>query len=512
MEIDMNITFGILYHFLQKNYQVKTNLTPDSDYVIRKLRIWNGETPEKEVLYLSSSLPDNLHVWTDCCCLFLDKKKDPTGWKGCYIQFPVEEEEPSNMFTAINILNEIMERFNEWMLFRTEGDLSVLLNNFEKMTGWPAIVVDRHLHFIALSRNFSKTAGWFTDQSPSDMPMDFLNTLMTDENFKNAINEEEPFFYSYSETPEASHEIASCYNIRLNGKYKARVLIQTPDNHRYIGQKALTKALAEKAADMMAADRQMLNRIENYEFYQMLKSLLHGQKDRTFDLKERLAVRGWSTEHRYQVMLFSFMEAGNGTVTPDYYEKRIEAIEGDCAAIAADEGICCIRNLSLTTAEEQDIRQMHAVFLRENLCKSASSQIFHNLADLSTYYIEAQIALQLGSSSGRTEWHYQFEDYQLTYLLKSASGLLSPRELLHPAYRILEAYDQEKHARLLETALAYMKSNFNVTKAAELLEIHRTSMLFRLDRIEKLTGFDWNNWKELLHLSLSFALTENRKQ
>lgn len=53
--------------------------------------------------------------------------------------------------------------------------------------------------------------------------------------------------------------------------------------------------------------------------------------------------------------------------------------------------------------------------------------------------------------------------------------------------------------------------NLSLTDSAswdirQALFIHRTTLLFRLQRIELLTGLNWENWEDRIHLAMTFEL------
>lgn len=55
----------------------------------------------------------------------------------------------------------------------------------------------------------------------------------------------------------------------------------------------------------------------------------------------------------------------------------------------------------------------------------------------------------------------------------------------------------------------YMNHRYNVTATARALFIHRTTLLFRLQRVERLTGIDWDNWEERLWIGITLELLKS---
>ncbi|WP_416386792.1 helix-turn-helix domain-containing protein [Blautia producta] len=78
----------------------------------------------------------------------------------------------------------------------------------------------------------------------------------------------------------------------------------------------------------------------------------------------------------------------------------------------------------------------------------------------------------------------------------------------HPALSVLDRYDCRNHTELKKTLKEYLNCERNYVKTAARLYIHRNSLLYRLKRIEELTGIDLDNEEIRLHLMLSYLLEE----
>jgi DNA-binding PucR family transcriptional regulator len=72
------------------------------------------------------------------------------------------------------------------------------------------------------------------------------------------------------------------------------------------------------------------------------------------------------------------------------------------------------------------------------------------------------------------------------------------RELIEP----LLAHDLERRSDLVRTLRVYFASGANASEAADRLFLHRNSMLYRLARIQRLTGLDLKDPRAGLVLQL----------
>ena len=73
----------------------------------------------------------------------------------------------------------------------------------------------------------------------------------------------------------------------------------------------------------------------------------------------------------------------------------------------------------------------------------------------------------------------------------------------------LEDYDRERGSDLVRTLAVYFDAGENASEAAERLFLHRNSLLYRLERIQNLTGLDLKDPEVRLALRLGL-LTSKR--
>ena len=66
----------------------------------------------------------------------------------------------------------------------------------------------------------------------------------------------------------------------------------------------------------------------------------------------------------------------------------------------------------------------------------------------------------------------------------------------------LVVHDRERRSDLVRTLKVYFDAGSNASEAADRLFLHRNSMLYRLARVEKLTGLDLKDPRARLALQL----------
>jgi len=90
------------------------------------------------------------------------------------------------------------------------------------------------------------------------------------------------------------------------------------------------------------------------------------------------------------------------------------------------------------------------------------------------------------------------ETERLLQELARGRALQPFRALVEP----LVEYDRERRSDLVKTLKVYFEAGANASEAADRLFLHRNSLLYRLSRVEKLTGLDLKDPRARLALQL----------
>jgi purine catabolism regulator len=126
------------------------------------------------------------------------------------------------------------------------------------------------------------------------------------------------------------------------------------------------------------------------------------------------------------------------------------------------------------------------------------------LADWPVTYVQAVQAMQLGERLKLTNQFVEFNSlgiYRLLYDLEDQPGV---RRFTDEIMRPLAEYDAQNRGSLVKTVEAYFTHHGNISQTAESLFVHRNTLLYRMERIQELTGLhlDQANMRLALHLSL----------
>ena len=105
-------------------------------------------------------------------------------------------------------------------------------------------------------------------------------------------------------------------------------------------------------------------------------------------------------------------------------------------------------------------------------------------------------------------WLYKFNDYILPYVLEMATIDLQPSMLCEPHLLALLEHDQKNKTDFYSTLRIYLENERNITQTTKVLFVHRSTLLYRLKKIESLIKVDLNKASVRFHLLLSYELLD----
>lgn len=153
-----------------------------------------------------------------------------------------------------------------------------------------------------------------------------------------------------------------------------------------------------------------------------------------------------------------------------------------------------------------EVRQQLATRTPSGLVASGISRPQENLRNLREAYREAKDAVSIAHELGDTEKTTFYGDLKLYKLLLALKerNLEHLRRFYDDTLGPLVEHDNRKQSDLVRTLTGFFEANGNLAKAAQDLDVHRNTLVYRLDRIAELTELDLNDADNrlILHLSL----------
>lgn len=180
-------------------------------------------------------------------------------------------------------------------------------------------------------------------------------------------------------------------------------------------------------------------------------------------------------------------------------------------SVIYEDNIVIVLNHNEKHPYSQDEYNKINSFLLKNNMMGAVSQCFHDISLLKKYYEQSLKALQLGSGSETEKILYNYSDYILLHLIDTLSDCGDLMDYCHPALFKLIHYDKINKTSLTLDLYLYIRNSLRKAITAKELHIQRSSLLYRLDKIENIMDVKLEDRETLFHLELSYELLNHAR-
>ncbi|KKB44863.1 PucR family transcriptional regulator [Bacillus thermotolerans] len=129
-----------------------------------------------------------------------------------------------------------------------------------------------------------------------------------------------------------------------------------------------------------------------------------------------------------------------------------------------------------------------------------------NLKGFEQSYEHAKMALEIGRRKKGPGHRTMYENTRIDRVLLEIARNENMKEVVMSTIEPLIRYDSQRNMDLIETFSTYNRCNGNVSQTARILNLHRQSLLYRLRKIESLTGLALIDPDDLFLLELSIKI------
>ncbi|MEL6404007.1 MAG: helix-turn-helix domain-containing protein [Chloroflexota bacterium] len=233
-------------------------------------------------------------------------------------------------------------------------------------------------------------------------------------------------------------------------------------------------------------------------------------------LSTRANQAGFNPDTNYMVVVFRAMTEGGQTLPLDSFislvrddmgRRQINGAAGQYVdVIVALYPIDKPENIVRIRTAIEELREHLAMRTASGLVAAGISRPCIGLGELRDAYREAKDAVGIAHELGdfeKTTFYGDLKLYQLLLALKERN-LDTMNRFYEETLGPLVEHDERKQSDLLRTLNGFFESNGNLAQAAKDLDVHRNTLVYRLDRISELTDLDLNDSDNrlILHLSL----------
>lgn len=425
-----------------------------------------------------------------------------------YIQVALENLEEIAEF--MNDMQEIFDTADGWErkihdLMLEHAGMERLLQVTSEFLQNPLTVIGLDFTFVAEagSKYLPPRARLYTDEG---LNVEYVNALLQNETYREmADTHETVMFPAY---------ISGCRSMNRN------LFVDEKATHRLIltecrveitqGVICVLDILSEKLEFLLAHEEEETDPDRDIE--QIFVRVL---SDRTADymqISRELGELGWGGNHEYMCLILQITYLNQQNLSTKAISRYIKKKLGDSVSFLYQDEIVVFFDLTRLGMNQEEVAGKLVYFIRDTYLKAGYSRVMTGHMNLRRQYVQAKTALDVGSRKKPYLWIHYFSQVAMTYILEQATKRLPGTMICHEGLLELKKHDEENQTQYMETLRVYLEQHLSATQAARELFIHRSTFLYRLDRIREILQSDLDDPEEIFYLELSFRLLEQEEE
>ena len=410
---------------------------------------------------------------------------------------------------VMNDLQQIFDLCDDWdrkvsALLTEHAGIRKILEVTSDFLGNPLMVMGLDFSLVAEAgkKLLPERAKLFSDDGVN---IEYMNALLQDEGYqKLARTRETVMFPAY---------ISGCRslnrNLYLEGQPTHRLVLTECTNSITAGNICILEALTGRLEYLLAHETTASMTGDLEQIFERILS------DRTADYLQtsrQLSALGWSSSHEYLCLILQITYLDQKQLSTKAICRYIQKQFRDSISFLYQEELVTFFNLSRLGINEDEAAAKLVYFIRDSYLKAGYSRVMQGHMNLRRQYVQARMALDVGSRRKPYLWIHHFSQVALAYIMEQATRRLPGNMLCHEGLLKLKKLDSQNNTEYVQTLEAYLEQHLSATQAAKALFIHRSTFLYRLERIKEILQSDLDDPEELFYLELSLRLLEQEEE
>lgn len=504
----MRLSTSILAHRLKAKFTLQNKKAlSDELHLERVLFYTEGDEMQSHKIYICTQeqVQESEVIVPEKAVLFCIGKirTRNTGKNGQVFQLI----DPISPYLLFNEIQRLFDYYDQWdqrlyELSNKEDGLQEMLDESFRIFRNPMVVNSGDYFVIAYSSVIDSRPELSSLVDP-DAVFEYNKEYGSTKQHKNHLKEKKKYFFMDSmnggrslcvnifEQDRCAYRVTMTENLRRFEPYDGALLEYLA---KYI-KRALAKQLTFQADMGYRLDRVISD------------VLIHAEQD--LSVTEQLFSEfGWLPAHRFLCITLKMAALDLENMTVRFVCSHMEKMLGNSCAFQYENNITIFVNLTRMGGDVEDALEKIVYFLRDSFLKAGISNEFTGFSYLREYYRQSVIALEVGSRRAPFKWIHRFDDIALSYLLEQSRGELPAELVCCRKIMELKAFDKSRHTDYYNTLKLYVKNHLNAVQTARLLYIHRSTFLYRMEKIKEIVHLNLDDYDTLLYVMMTFRMME----
>lgn len=240
-------------------------------------------------------------------------------------------------------------------------------------------------------------------------------------------------------------------------------------------------------------------------------SLIQGRQLDPADLTQLMKMLNWNKNDRFLCIRIKNQQSEGETVMEHVLHSDLFRIFPEGYILFAGHEQCVILNITRNPISSALIRHQLAPLCRDYCLYAGISSPVSDIRELHLAYYQSNVALERAFRLRSEKWIIAFSDCAMAHMLEKMDSPLPAWSLVAPELLAMIEYDRQKGTQYFETFREYLLNERDIPKTSEKLIIHRTTLLYRLKKIQSLMHANLDDPWVRLYMTLSLWILEQEK-
>ncbi len=238
--------------------------------------------------------------------------------------------------------------------------------------------------------------------------------------------------------------------------------------------------------------------------------LLNGRQPEPQEEGQLLAMLGWKRDERLLCMRLETQVQSEAGVMDHALHSDLFQVFPQGYILFSGHQQCVLLNLDRQSLTLPMLRHSLSPLCRDYCLYAGISSPVQGLEELHVAYLQSRVALERAFQLGGERWAIPFSDCALEYMLGRTREAMPLRHLVAPELNRLIEYDREKGTQYYETLRAFLLNERDIPRTAGMLIIHRTTLLYRLRKLQAVAPIDLDDPGRRLQLLISLWILDHQ--
>jgi len=482
---------------------------------IKTAKLLNREQAffDPDTIYIgyASDLPDDMSTVHNASFLCLmDKNLQQRNIKNIGANL-IKVDSKIDLTSVFNTVQDILARRRDLVLgyekllrslISAKGIQEIVDTAFE-LIGNPIIVLSNNYEILAYTRNVKiDDPVWNHTVTVGKSPDSFIDCIKKGRIIEKVYKSKSAIIVQAS--PSRCRDIMG--KVEIDGKIVAHIGIGEYLAPFKENDVELATLLCSVLSTEMQKNKLFLN-TKRIMFEHFITDLLDGKMINKEIMSERMQHIDFKAEGFLYVMTVSIEDYEFLNTTISYARDQLENLVPGSKSLIYNNQIVLIISTQSESLSDWNPKKLED-YLKSNKMYAGISRTFTDISMLRKHYRQSLSSIRLGSMMHKHKVLFCFEDYAPYQLMDLRSKEEDIKDFCHPGITALMDYDRLNGTGFAKSLLVYIENGMNVVESARVLHIHRNTMTYRIEKIQKITGIDLACRNMLFHMHLSLKILE----